>query len=287
MEVPQSTSPAKTMVLDGNFSEWAGVTPSFEDPVEDTKHRNFEGYDKSVRYTNTTGRNDILESKVTIDKDKLYFYVKTKDLLTPSADALWMLLFLDTDKNISTGWEGYDFVINHSVNSPDKTILKAWDGTKWGSEQQLSMSIKGNEMELAIPRASVKLQSIIPDFYFKWADNPDELKDVTTFFLNGDAAPDRRFKYHFKATDEATSLNKLNNSNHTIKVFPNPAKEMLRVDLAKESKLEIFNELGNRVYASCGAARSFELNVSTWSKGVYMAKANLSANNSTCKFMIQ
>ena len=287
MEAPQIPSPAKTMVIDGDFSEWAAVTPSFGDPVDDTKPRDFEGYDKSVRYTNTTGRNDIVESKVTFDKDKLYFYVKTNKELTSSADMHWMLLFLDADKNMTTGWEGYDYVINHSVNSSEKTFLKTWDGTKWGNEQQLTLSIKGNEMELAISRTSIKLQDKLPDFYFKWADNPGELKDVTTFFLNGDAAPDRRFKYHFKATNEATSLNKMNNNNQSIKVSPNPADEKLRIDLAKESKLEIFNSLGKRVFESSGSARSFELNVSTWTKGVYVAKSNLSASNSTCKFLIQ
>lgn len=287
MEAPQVTSPSKTIAIDGNFSEWAAVTPVFRDPVEDTKHRNFEGYDKSVRYMNTTGRNDIVESKVTFDKDKLYFYVKTNNALTSSSDSLWMLLFIDTDKNMSTGWEGYDFVVNHSVNSPEKTSIKTWNGTKWGNEQQLTMFVKGNEMELAIQRASVNLQNQIPDFYFKWADNPGELKDVTAFFLNGDAAPDRRFKYHFKAANEDTSIHKTENSNHSIKVFPNPADKKLRVEFDKESNLEIFNALGSLIYESCGSASSFELDVSNWSGGVYVAKANLSANNSTCKFLIQ
>lgn len=185
MEAPQTTSPSKTMVVDGSFSEWAEVTPSFCDPVDDTKHRDFEGYDKSV------------------------------------------------------------------------------------------------------PRTSVNLQDILPDFYFKWADNPGELTDVTTFFLNGDAAPDRRFKYHFNAKDQATSLHQMNNGDNSIKVFPNPTVDKLRVVFKKESELEIFNLLGRRIFESSGFASSFELDVKTWPKGVYMAKASLTANHSTCKFLIQ
>ena len=38
-----------------------------------------------------------------------------------------------------------------------------------------------------------------PDFGFdfKWADHPRNRKDSTAFFLDGDAAPDRRFNYRF------------------------------------------------------------------------------------------
>ena len=54
-----------------------------------------------------------------------------------------------------------------------------------------------NELELRVAKKDIGLNDY-SEFYFKWADNPIELSDVTTFFMNGDTAPDRRFKYHFK-----------------------------------------------------------------------------------------
>ena len=236
MEAPQETSPSKTMVVDGDFSDWDKVSPSFKDPVGDVEHRDFAGYDQSVRYTNSTGRNDIIESKVTFDEDNLYFFVKTNKTLTSYTDSLWMLLFIDVDKNMETGWEGYDYLVNHSINLYESTSLKKWTGTEWGNEQQLNILINGNKMELSIPRANVNLDNQIPDFYFKWADNPGQLTTVTTFFLNGDAAPDRRFKYHFIGADKSTSLNEIKDKGSSIKVYPNPTEDKLRVVFAEDSK---------------------------------------------------
>jgi len=35
------------------------------------------------------------------------------------------------------------------------------------------------------------------DVHFKWADHMQNLKDVTEFNSNGDAAPDRGFNFHY------------------------------------------------------------------------------------------
>jgi hypothetical protein len=286
-EAPQQISPSKTVILDGVFSDWDDVTPSFNDPVGDVIPRNFEGCDKSVQYTNATGRNDIIESKATFDADNLYFYVKTNRTLTSPTDSLWMLLFLDVDKNMDTGWEGFDFVVNHGFNSPETTILKKWEGTYWGDEEPLNISINGNKIELAIPREMVKLENQRPDFYFKWADNPGELSDVTTFFLNGDAAPDRRFKYHFMEADKSTSLNEIKDSHNSIKVYPNPAKDKVRIVITLDSTLEIYNMMGRKVYENIVPCNSFDVDVSDWSKGAYLVKIDDADNVSACKFIVE
>ncbi|MBV5342394.1 hypothetical protein JZU68_01850, partial [bacterium] len=41
------------------------------------------------------------------------------------------------------------------------------------------------------------MDKVTPEFYFKWSDNPQNLTDVTAFFTDGDAAPDRRFNFNF------------------------------------------------------------------------------------------
>lgn len=79
-------------------------------------HRDHRGR-YSEYYVNNTGRNDIVGAKVARDDDNLYFYVETADRLTPSTDRNWMLLLIDTDRDRSTGWNGYDVIVNRL--SPD------------------------------------------------------------------------------------------------------------------------------------------------------------------------
>ena len=54
--------------IDGDFADWAGVEVEYRDTVGDTFHRDYDGYG-GLHYTNNTGRNDIITSKVAVDRD--------------------------------------------------------------------------------------------------------------------------------------------------------------------------------------------------------------------------
>ena len=197
MNPPVKFFQTNTIKVDGNFEDWTNVQPEFYDPTGDTMHRDFAGYDPDTNYTNKTGRNDIISSKVGLDKNDVLFYVKTRNKLTSHKDDKWMLLFIDTDKDINTGWEGYDYVVNYEITSSKKSTLKKWNGITWIDAGKVSYKTEKNELELCINKDDIGVNNNA-DFYFKWADNSIELKDVSSFFMNGDTAPDRRFKYHFK-----------------------------------------------------------------------------------------
>jgi hypothetical protein len=111
-----------------------------------------------------------------------------------------MLLFLDTDRNKGTGWEGYDFAVNLEVVSDTLSTLKRWNGRQWENSGSVVFSVNGNEMELSVPRNALVLSEGTPEFYFHWADNPQHLNDITSFFIDGESAPDRRFNYNFSAS---------------------------------------------------------------------------------------
>ncbi len=200
MAEPQVFSAPTTINLAGDFSQWQTITPVFKDPVGDVMHRNFRGYDAAIQYVNNTGRNDVLESRVTSDANNIYLYVKTADAITAYTDPNWMLLFIDADRNKGTGWEGYDYVVNLGVKSATETTLKQWNGNAWGNEITINYKLVGNEMVVSIPRTSVAMDKTTPEFYFKWADNPQQLNDITSFFTDGDAAPDRRFNFNFSSS---------------------------------------------------------------------------------------
>lgn len=196
MAAPTPYKQTQSITIDGEFSEWNAVEPAFYDPPGDTMHRDFAGYNLETRYQNNSGRNDIISSKVGLDEEHLYFFVQTQQKLTNHKDEQWMLLFIDIDKDITTGWEGYDYVVNHEVKDLNNSSLKKWDGINWIDAGNVVFDYNKNLLELAIKKTDIHLKENA-DFYFKWADNPLKLENITSFFMNGDTAPDRRFKYHF------------------------------------------------------------------------------------------
>jgi len=205
MRKPQKTSCAKTINIDGTFDEWKDVAPEYRDTLGDNAHRNFRGYGKT-HYTNTTGRNDIIASKVAVDKKNIYFYVKTNGKLSPYTDKNWMMLFIDADQNKSSGWEGFDYLINSGVIDAQKTTIKSTSsGWNWNECGKLKYKVSGNEMEIAVPRKMLNMERSVFDIFgseinfdFHWADNIQKDNDIIEFSISGDSAPNRRFDYRYK-----------------------------------------------------------------------------------------
>ena len=122
--------------------------------------------------------------------------------LSPATDANWMLLFIDADGNATTGWLGYDFVVNRSAaqRGEQVTTLEKHQGPdyQWASPKEITYRTAGNELELAIPRAALGLTRLPAHLDFKWADNIQQTGDWSDFTLNGDAAPNDRFNFRAK-----------------------------------------------------------------------------------------
>ena len=187
---------ARTIAVDGKFEEWSPVKPKFIDPAGDVMHRNWPRADNKINYINKTGRNDIIDSKVTYDSKNVYFYAKTAQPLTPSSGKSWMLLFIDTDQSDRTGWNGYDILVNYTVKG-NQSVITRWSGSKWVSAGMAQLRYTGNELELSVPLTLVRKSGKGVHIDFHWADNIQQLNSITEFFLNGDSAPDRRFQYRF------------------------------------------------------------------------------------------
>ncbi|MBL7649980.1 MAG: hypothetical protein JNK74_27720 [Candidatus Hydrogenedentes bacterium] len=182
--------------IDGAFDDWKDVQPEFRDTIGDVFHRDHLGYG-DIRYTNATGRNDIVRAKAAFDESNLYFYAETAQAITPHTDPNWMLLLLDTDQDGSTGWLGYDYIVNHEVTSDGITTLKRWENGEWKPAGEATFSVNGAMLEIALPRARVGKSEGSPNFDFHWADNLQSFKDVSELGLHGDSAPNRRWNYRF------------------------------------------------------------------------------------------
>ncbi|UVI33218.1 hypothetical protein [Paenibacillus spongiae] len=197
---PQPAAKAIGARIDGKFSEWNAVRTSYKDDYGDTMHRSNRGYG-NLFYVNETGRNDLVEQRVTHDKDNAYFYVKTKDTLTSHTDPHWMQLFLNTDSDYTTGWNGYDYVVgDRSVNATTTSLHRMnADGTLT-FVANVSFRYKSNELELAIPLTKLGYPSKARTFQFdfKWTDNIQKY-DIAEFTVNGDSAPNNRFNYRYTA----------------------------------------------------------------------------------------
>jgi hypothetical protein len=58
----------------------------------------------------------------------------------------------------------------------------------------------GNEMQLAIPRKALGLESGRHSIQldFKWADNLQHAPDVMEFYIDGEVAPEGRFNFRYE-----------------------------------------------------------------------------------------
>ncbi len=195
--MPEVTGSA-AITIDGAFEDWAAVTVEYRDTAGDTAHRDYNGYG-GHHYTDTSGRNDIITCKTAVDSRNVYFYAAAREALSPHMDPNWMLLLIDADKDNSTGWFGYDFLVNQSVISETATTLMRYapdsaDGP-WTALGSLDYRRGEKELEIAVPRALLNLSGDALTFDFHWCDNPAELKDPISLCTHGDSAPNRRFNY--------------------------------------------------------------------------------------------
>ena len=104
-------------------------------------------------------------------------------------------LWVDVDRDR----QGYDFVVNRQVKDATTTQLEASaGGWNWQPRAEVPYRVRGNELELAIPRSALGLDgSEPPRLRFKWVDNLQKEGEVMEFTVNGDAAPNGRFSYVF------------------------------------------------------------------------------------------
>ncbi len=198
MPTPQEASAPVNINLN-TIKDWENVKPYYQHYRGNTFHRNHRGrYDQY--YINTTGRNDITDAKVARDDENVYFYVESDEPLTSPDQKSWMMLFIDIDRDKSTGWEGYDYMVNRidpkeRTVSLDKNIEGRWE---WEKSADISYSINKNVLQIQIPREKILTIGESLNFEFKWNDNMQDLGNIMDFYVNGDTAPGGRFNFVFQ-----------------------------------------------------------------------------------------
>lgn len=250
MQEEPVASGAKTINLN-NPSGWADVKPEFLSNKGNTLHRNHAGQGSELVYTNTSGRNDIVKAKVARDQEYIYFYVETATPLTSSTDTKWMRLFIDVDRDKTTGWEGYDFLINRNSPGGLAVVEKSENTWEWSEVGTAEYKIDNAVLVLKLKRSLLGIASDAKvDFEFKWSDNMQEDGNIMDFYINGDAAPSGRFNYHYFADiADVVSTQK----EPVFLIYPSPASNKLNVafpfGVTNHSFLSIYNLSGQQLWS--------------------------------------
>ena len=194
MPTEDLASAKKKIKIDGDFSDWQDVKPEYRATRGNTIHRDSKGWGKYV-YTNTSGRNDIVATKVARDNKNIYFQVTCAETISEPCEKSWLNLFVDIDRSRQTGWEGYDFMISNHTKAGKATLLQTHEGWNWKTAAEIEYRVNGNSLELVIPRKLIGESGDNVEFEFKWVDNMQCEGDVYEFYLSGDAAPIGRFNF--------------------------------------------------------------------------------------------
>ncbi len=195
-EIPTYTAINK-INIDGSFKDWEKVNAVFKDDIGDTLHRDHPGFGRIEKYTNFSGRNDIIESKVASDDNYIYFYVKTNQKLSSYKDKNWMNLWIGL-QNQDTNWEGFQYQVNSKVvNDHSTTLNKYSQNKKWVKiDNDIKYKAAEREIEIAVPKKLLSLSEKDFTIDFKWTDNI-EPGNPMLWLDQGDAAPNARFKYRY------------------------------------------------------------------------------------------
>ena len=105
-----------------------------------------------------------------------------------------MNLFINTDGDINTGWEGYDYVLNRSRDGKNVSVEKFTDGFRSEKTGEARYVTDGEYFVIKLEKSVIGVTEL-RDFTFKWADNSTTSGNVMEFMDLGDAAPNDRFTY--------------------------------------------------------------------------------------------
>lgn len=182
-----------------DFSAWQNVAPVFYDHRNETAARDFSGVG-AMRYYNDSGRNDLQTVKTAEDPRGVHFYLQTAESIRPTRpDGLCLLI--DTDADLSTGWNGGDLMIGRrygektvSAEECIETSADIWHGCPAG---EIDYKIRGNELLLTVPHSFFADQALT-ELRFKWLDHLPYPPTSEDLYLSGDVAPESRFFYQIE-----------------------------------------------------------------------------------------
>ncbi len=214
LQVLKGTAPTivqdgrKTINITGAFDQWDSIPVTYRDVNGDAIERDAMTFGKTP-VKDTSNRNDIVASKVSVDKENLYFYIETASAIRKAEDdSTWMNIYLDTDNVVDengkpNGWYGYDYIINYErVDDFTTKIAKCntTDGS-YGFETvgEASIQVNDNKMMVSVPLSALGVTEYKQMYFtFKIADSDTKITTMEQFYTDGDVAPLGRTNFVFQ-----------------------------------------------------------------------------------------
>ena len=110
----------------------------------------------------------------------------------------WMNLFINADGDYTTGWNGYDYILNRSRDGSTVTVEKFVDNEwKFKTVGTAAYTLENNTLTVQVEDSLVGLTGRTT-FDFKAADNSVTDGDILKFMTLGDTAPDNRFAFRYQ-----------------------------------------------------------------------------------------
>ena len=216
--IPTPTLQATIDITKDN-TQWNEVGPYYAAYIGGTEDRDATGAG-SLRYTEYSGRNDIIGARVARDGEFVYFYVECNENITPYTDPLWMVLYIDSDQQ-NQGWESFDYVLNKTSPTATTATLEKFTGNGYETEVvgDVEYTVDGKYMQVKVPKSMLNLSGYDFTINFSWTDNVHDEDDaapagdaaykytkfsgdILDFYMSGDVAPGGRFKFSYISTSE-------------------------------------------------------------------------------------
>ena len=195
MSQPDTPSPPKTIQINQDFTQWNGVAPFYLDDLYDIPSRNHSRYgDQGGQLVDFSQRNDLAVMQVARDQTNVYFYARSTVPWVQGNNFTW--LFLNTDNDYSTGWIGFDYLVDIGQGQLKKSMGSTG---QWQPQQAVAIVNSGNnELHFALAYQALNLNNTQINLQFKWL-SADALytSDPLNFMDKGDAAPNGRFTYTY------------------------------------------------------------------------------------------
>lgn len=184
-------------ITDSSLQAFEGAS-KYLDFKGDTLNRSFPGFNQSLYYTDSSGRNDIVSVRVLSDNQNFYFCVETEDDITeyPAGTENWMNILIRNQGGDNT-FGGYNYLINRSPNNGVTTVEKSTGGYNWINTGSAQINVFGNIMLLSVPRAALGMGGDDFAIEFKVSDNVTAYKDISDYYVTGDSAPIGRLSYAY------------------------------------------------------------------------------------------
>ncbi len=185
-----------------SLSDWDSVSKTYDSYANNIFDRDDVGYGQ-IRYTDGSGRNDIVSAKAASDAGNLYFLVNCKETLSPQTDENWMRLLISVPGAENT-WEGYSHIVNRmNPESGRASVERSAGGWDWVPSGDAEIVCEGGSLWVKIPKSALGITDNSFTVDFKWTDNTLAQGDIMDFYTCGDTAPTGRFNYRYTFADPA------------------------------------------------------------------------------------